>query len=79
MEEYKDTELTLDVFMTVLSFPQFKNYSACIVLQAYLPDAWHFQTELLEFAKNRVANGGAPIKMRLVKEPTYRWKPLFPR
>jgi RHH-type proline utilization regulon transcriptional repressor/proline dehydrogenase/delta 1-pyrroline-5-carboxylate dehydrogenase len=67
MEEYKDTELTLDVFMTVLSLPQFKNYSAGIVVQAYLPDAWHFQTELLEFAKKRVSNGGAPIKMRLVK------------
>ena len=67
MEEYKDTELTLDVFMTVLSLPQFKNYSAGIVVQAYLPDAWNFQTELLEFAHKRVADGGAPLKMRLVK------------
>ena len=67
MEEYKDTELTLDVFMTVLSLPQFKNYQAGIVVQAYLPDAWNFQTELLEFAHKRVAAGGAPLKMRLVK------------
>jgi len=67
MEEYKDAELTLDVFKTVLSLPQFKNYSAGIVVQAYLPDAWNFQTELLDFAKNRVAEGGAPLKMRLVK------------
>ncbi len=67
MEEYKDTELTLDVFITVLSLPQFKNYYAGIVVQAYLPDAWNFQTELLEFAKKRVADGGSPIKMRLVK------------
>lgn len=67
MEEYKDTELTLDVFETVLSLPQFKNYTAGIVVQAYLPDAWHFQTELLDFAKARVAEGGAPLKMRLVK------------
>lgn len=67
MEEYKDTELTLDVFKTVLSYPQFKNYAAGIVVQAYLPDAWSFQTELLEFATKRVAEGGAPIKMRLVK------------
>lgn len=67
MEEYKDTELTIDVFKTVLSLPQFKNYSAGIVVQAYLPDAWHFQTELLTFAKKRVADGGAPLKMRLVK------------
>lgn len=67
MEEYKDTELTLDVFTTVLALPQFKNYQAGIVVQAYLPDAWHFQSRLLEFAKKRVAEGGAPIKMRLVK------------
>jgi len=67
MEEYKDTELTLDVFLTVLAMPQFKNYTAGIVVQAYLPDAWLFQTALLDFARKRVAEGGAPIKMRLVK------------
>jgi RHH-type proline utilization regulon transcriptional repressor/proline dehydrogenase/delta 1-pyrroline-5-carboxylate dehydrogenase len=67
MEEYKDSELTLDVFKTVLSLPQFKNYSAGIVIQAYLPDAWNLQTDLLEFAKKRFADGGAPLKMRLVK------------
>lgn len=67
MEEYKDAHLTLRLFKTVLSLPQFKNYSAGIVVQAYLPDAYDFQTELLEFAKARVAAGGAPIKMRLVK------------
>lgn len=67
MEEYKDAELTLDVFKTVLSMPKFKDYTAGIVVQAYLPDAWNLQTELLEFAKKRVEEGGAPIKMRLVK------------
>lgn len=67
MEEYKDTELTMDVFLDVLSRPQFKNYYAGIVIQAYLPDAWNMQTRLLDFAKNRVAAGGAPLKMRLVK------------
>ena len=67
MEEYKDTELTLDVFLTVMGMPQFKNYTAGIVVQTYLPDAWLFQTALLDFAKKRVAEGGAPIKMRLVK------------
>ncbi len=67
MEEYKDTHFTLRLFKTVLSKPEFKNYSAGIVVQSYLPDAYDFQTELLEFAKERVKNGGAPIKMRLVK------------
>ena len=67
MEEYKDAHLTMKLFKDVLSLPQFKNYEAGIVVQSYLPDAWDFQTELLEFAKKRVAEGGSPIKMRIVK------------
>ncbi len=67
MEEYKDAHLTMKLFKAVLSLPQFKNYEAGIVVQAYLPDAWGFQSELLEFAHERVAAGGAPIKMRIVK------------
>lgn len=67
MEEYKDMDLTLDVFRTVLSMPQFKNYTAGIVVQAYLPDAGLLQEKLLKFAKERYTNGGAPLKMRLVK------------
>lgn len=67
MEEYKDTELTLDVFETVMSMPEFKNYTAGIVVQAYLPDAALFVERLLKLAKERISNGGAPIKMRLVK------------
>jgi RHH-type proline utilization regulon transcriptional repressor/proline dehydrogenase/delta 1-pyrroline-5-carboxylate dehydrogenase len=67
MEEYKDTELTLEVYMEVLNRPEFKIYPAGIVLQAYLPDASGFQKRLLDFAKKRVAAGGSPIKIRLVK------------
>lgn len=67
MEEYKDAHFTLRLFKEVLSKPEFKNYMAGIVVQAYLPDAYYFQTELLEFAKARLADGGAPLKMRLVK------------
>lgn len=67
MEEYKDAHFTMRLFKAVLSKPEFKHYSAGIVVQAYLPDAYGFQGELLEFAKKRVAEGGAPIKMRLVK------------
>lgn len=67
MEEYKDAHFTLRLFKEVLGRPEFKNYSAGIVVQAYLPDAYSFQTELLEFARKRVEAGGAPLKMRLVK------------
>lgn len=67
MEEYKDAHFTMRLFKAVLDKPEFKNYTAGIVVQAYLPDAYGFQTELLEFARRRVAEGGAPIKMRIVK------------
>jgi RHH-type proline utilization regulon transcriptional repressor/proline dehydrogenase/delta 1-pyrroline-5-carboxylate dehydrogenase len=67
MEEYKDMELTYDVFIETLSLPEFKNYSAGIVVQAYLPDAESNFNRLLAFSEKRAAEGGAPIKMRLVK------------
>jgi len=67
MEEYKDMHLTLEVFEEVMSMPQFKDYTAGIVVQAYLPDAGMLQERLLLLAKKRVAEGGAPLKMRLVK------------
>lgn len=67
MEEYKDADLTMEVFINTLSESRFKNLTAGIVIQAYLPDATRLQDELLTFAKKRVAEGGAPLKMRLVK------------
>ncbi|MDR3309538.1 MAG: proline dehydrogenase family protein, partial [Tannerella sp.] len=67
MEEYKDALLTLEVFIETLSRPEFKHYSAGIVVQAYLPDAEDLQRRLIAFAGQRVADGGAPLKMRLVK------------
>jgi proline dehydrogenase len=67
MEEYKDFDLTIRVFKATLSKPEFLHYSAGIVVQAYLYDAWDFQSDLLAFAKERCSRGGAPIKMRIVK------------
>lgn len=67
MEEYRDLDLTVTAFKKVLGEPEFHNYSAGIVLQAYLPDAYPFQKNLTEWAKKRVKNGGAPIKVRIVK------------
>ena len=67
MEEYKETELTLDVFISVLSREEFKNLYAGIVIQAYLPDALLYYRRLAEFAKARFTDGGSPIKIRLVK------------
>lgn len=67
MEEYKDLELTIAVFTQILSKPEFKDLPAGIVLQAYLPDALSAMIELQEFSAARVAEGGAPIKVRVVK------------
>lgn len=67
MEEYKDLDLTLAVFTTILDKPEFRNLEAGIVLQAYLPDALAAMIRLQEWAAARVAAGGAPIKVRVVK------------
>jgi RHH-type proline utilization regulon transcriptional repressor/proline dehydrogenase/delta 1-pyrroline-5-carboxylate dehydrogenase len=67
MEEYRDLHLTLAAFERVLGEPAFRTLRAGIVLQAYLPDSWTALQRLTEWASARVAAGGAPIKVRLVK------------
>ena len=67
MEEYKDLDLTLAVFRSILDRPEFHRIEAGIVLQAYLPDALGAMIRLQEWASARVAAGGAPIKVRVVK------------
>ncbi len=67
MEEYRDLDLTVSAFKKVLDQPEFQSYSAGIVLQAYLPDSYPYQKDLTEWAKKRVKNGGAPVKVRIVK------------
>ncbi|GAA4436713.1 bifunctional proline dehydrogenase/L-glutamate gamma-semialdehyde dehydrogenase [Bremerella cremea] len=67
MEEYRDLYLTVDVFRAVLDEPEFAQLPAGIVLQAYLPDSFEVLQSLTQWAKDRVANGGAEIKIRLVK------------
>lgn len=67
MEEYKDLRLTIRLFTELLSEEEFTHLEAGIVLQAYLPDSFEALQELAAFAAERVSNGGAPIKIRLVK------------
>jgi RHH-type proline utilization regulon transcriptional repressor/proline dehydrogenase/delta 1-pyrroline-5-carboxylate dehydrogenase len=67
MEEFKDLDLTLAVFETLLGEPEFHGVEAGIVLQAYLPDALAAMVRLQEWTARRVASGGAPIKVRVVK------------
>lgn len=67
MEEYRDIEITMDSFKKVLSQEQFMDLHAGIVMQTYLPDAMGYIRDLAAWAKKRVENGGAPIKIRIVK------------
>lgn len=67
MEEYKDLDMTIAVFTRILDKPEFKDLEAGIVLQAYLPDALSAMIRLQDWAAERRANGGAAIKVRVVK------------
>jgi RHH-type transcriptional regulator, proline utilization regulon repressor / proline dehydrogenase / delta 1-pyrroline-5-carboxylate dehydrogenase len=67
VEEYRDLDLTIEVFTRVLAEEEFLPLRAGIVLQAYLPDAHAALERLLDFAGERAARGGAPVRIRLVK------------
>jgi len=67
MEEYRDLAITTAAFTRTLDEERFRQHSAGIVLQAYLPDSFAIMQQLTAWARERVAGGGAPIKIRLVK------------
>ncbi len=67
MEEYRDLHLTVDVFRALLDEPEFDQFSAGIVLQAYLPDSYGVLQSLTEWSRERKQRTGSDIKIRLVK------------
>ena len=67
MESYRDLEITVAAFRRTLEQPEFKNYSAGMALQAYLPDSYGTLQEITNWARQRVAAGGSSIKVRIVK------------
>ena len=70
MEEYRDLHLTMATFRRVLGpggDERLSDLEAGIVLQAYLSDSLPALAELTTWARQRVAAGGAAIKVRLVK------------
>jgi len=67
MEEYRDMAITAAAFMEALSRPGLKDAAAGIALQAYLPDSLATQRTINAWARQRVAAGGAPATIRLVK------------
>ena len=67
MEEYRDQAITLAAFIQTLDQECFWDHGAGIALQAYLPDAFHLQKTLTAWARERVARGGEPVRLRIVK------------
>lgn len=67
MEEYRDLDLTIAVFQRILDRDSLRNLTAGIAIQAYLPDALGVMGRLHDWAAERVAAGGAGIRVRLVK------------
>ena len=67
MEEYRDLEVTVETFIETLSRPGLEDVGAGIALQAYLPDVFAAQQRINAWARQRVAAGGAPVTIRLVK------------
>lgn len=67
MEEHRDLHLTLDVFERLVLDPGLLGVRAGIAVQAYLKEAPLVLRRLDDVAARRVAAGGAPVKMRLVK------------
>lgn len=67
MEEYRDLPLTATTFMRALGRPGLEHISAGIALQAYVPDSFAVQKRITFWARDRVARGGAPVTIRIVK------------
>ncbi len=67
MEEYKDLQLTAEAFMQTLSRPGLETARGGIALQSYVPDSYLWQCRLNEWARERVAAGGTPVTLRIVK------------
>jgi len=67
MEAYRDLAITAEAFIRTLDQTEFKNFTAGMALQAYLPDSYHILQEITAWARKRVAGGGNPVKIRIVK------------
>ncbi|HEX3601159.1 MAG TPA: bifunctional proline dehydrogenase/L-glutamate gamma-semialdehyde dehydrogenase, partial [Lacipirellulaceae bacterium] len=67
MEEYRDKDLTAEVFTRTLDRQGLEQARAGIALQAYIPDSFATQQRINDWARHRVATGGSPVTIRLVK------------
>ena len=67
MEAYRDLAITTETFLRTLERPGLEGVQAGIALQAYVPDSFAAQRRITRWAVQRVAAGGAPVSVRIVK------------
>ena len=67
MESYRDLAATTQAFIRTLDQKEFRHQHAGMALQAYLPDSYHILQQITAWASKRVAAGGSPVKIRIVK------------
>ncbi|MDG2208342.1 MAG: bifunctional proline dehydrogenase/L-glutamate gamma-semialdehyde dehydrogenase [Pirellulales bacterium] len=67
MEEYRDMEITAEMFAATLDRAGLERARAGIALQAYLPDSYAVQQRITEWAQQRTREGKSPITIRIVK------------
>ncbi len=67
MEAYRDLELTYAVFERLLHKPEHRDVQAGLAVQAYLPESLELSIRVLELSRRRRAEGGKPVRLRLVK------------
>ncbi|WP_197509809.1 proline dehydrogenase family protein [Tessaracoccus coleopterorum] len=67
MEEYRDLHLTLDVLERLTLDPDLLGLRAGFAVQTYLRESPLVLDRVDDLAARRVAAGGAPLKVRLVK------------
>ncbi|MFT3927933.1 MAG: bifunctional proline dehydrogenase/L-glutamate gamma-semialdehyde dehydrogenase [Myxococcales bacterium] len=67
MEAYRHAELTLAVLERALESRELDAVRAGVVLQAYLPDSGAWQRALTQWAARRCRQGGAALRLRIVK------------
>lgn len=67
MEEYRDLHMTADAMRRALDREGLSQARAGIALQAYVPDSFQVMQQLIRWSRQRVASGGTPLTIRLVK------------
>ncbi len=67
MEEYRDLYLTADILCETLERQGLEKMRAGVALQAYVPDSCRVMRRLIKWSAKRVAQGGEPLTIRLVK------------